>query len=320
MIRNNTLIALLCLLFQFAHAQSKKPKHIILIGVDGLGAYAFPGAGLPAINKQLSGDTITGIVKPGNVAPSKTPTLDKLMRDGAYSLEARSVLPSSSAVNWASMTMGAGPELHGYTEWGSQKPELPSRMLDQHNLFPSVFAVMREQRPQAEIGVIYEWDGIGYLLPKKALSREINCEGDSATALAAAAYITERKPDLLFVHFSDVDHVGHSTGHGTPAYYAQVDKTDTYIKKITDAVREAGISEETLILVSADHGGINKGHGGKTMQEMRIPWIASGAGIKRRGAIKESIVTYDTAATIAWLFNLKVPQVWTGRAVKGIFE
>ena len=314
------LIGLLVLLLPHAYGQSKKPRHIILIGVDGLGAYVFPGAGLPAINKELSRDTTTHFADPVHRANLRIPTFEKLMKDGAYSLEARSVLPSSSAVNWASMTMGAGPELHGYTEWGSQKPELPSRILDAYGLFPSVFALLREQKPRSEIGVIYEWDGIGYLLPKKALSLEQNCDGDSATAEAAGKYITEKKPDLLFVHFSDVDHVGHSIGHATTAYYAQVNQTDTYIRKIADAVEKAGIADETLIIVSADHGGINKGHGGKTMQEMRIPWIAYGKSIKRKGIIKQSMVTYDTAATIAWLLDLKAPQVWTGRPVKQIFE
>lgn len=51
------------------------------------------------------------------------------MDAGCYTLKKRSVLPSSSAVNWASMFMGAGPELHGYTEWGSKTPELPSRVV-----------------------------------------------------------------------------------------------------------------------------------------------------------------------------------------------
>ncbi len=73
-------------------AQVKKVKHIILIGCDGLGAYAIPDAQMPH--------------------------LKNLMKSGSYSLTARVVLPSSSAVNWASMLMGAGPTFHGYTEWG----------------------------------------------------------------------------------------------------------------------------------------------------------------------------------------------------------
>ena len=86
------------------------------------------------------------------------------MADGSYTLEKRSALPSSSAINWASMFMGAGPELHGYTQWGSKTPELPSRVLNQHGIFPTIFQLLRDARPEAEIGCLYEWDGIKYLV------------------------------------------------------------------------------------------------------------------------------------------------------------
>lgn len=65
------------------------------------------------------------------------PNVKKLMEDGSYTLKKRSALPSSSAINWASMFMGAGPELHGYTEWGSKTPELPSRVLNKNGICPT---------------------------------------------------------------------------------------------------------------------------------------------------------------------------------------
>ena len=66
-------------------------KHVVMLGLDGWGAYS--------VNK------------------AEMPNVKKLMEEGSYTLKKRSVLPSSSAVNWASMYMGAGPELHVYTEW-----------------------------------------------------------------------------------------------------------------------------------------------------------------------------------------------------------
>jgi len=71
-------------------AQSKKIKHVVLVGFDGFGAYALPKAEMP--------------------------NLKQMMQEGTYSTHVRTVLPSSSAVNWASMLMGAGPTTHGYTE------------------------------------------------------------------------------------------------------------------------------------------------------------------------------------------------------------
>jgi predicted AlkP superfamily pyrophosphatase or phosphodiesterase len=278
----------------FVNAQVKGVKHVILIGMDGLGAYCFPKV--------------------------DNPNMKQMMQDGSWSLIARSVLPSSSAVNWASMVMGAGPELHGFTEWGSKKPELPSRELDKYGMFPSVYTLLRDKKPDAEIGVIYSWEGIGYLFPKAAVNKDQHCPTDDATTDAAVTYIKEKKPDFLFIHFDQPDGVGHNIGHDIPEYYTQVQKNDVLLGKILQAVKDAGMWENSIIMLSADHGGINKGHGGKTMVEMQIPWIIRGKGVQQNKEIKESIVTYDTAATIAWIFGLKPPAVWVGRPVKAAFK
>lgn len=283
----------LSLLFSVS-AYSQKVKHVILIGSDGFGAYAFEKA--------------------------KVPNLRAMMQSGSWSLQARTVLPSSSAANWASMVMGAGPELHGYTTWGSKKPDMPARVLDEYGMFPSVYAQLRKEKPDSEIGVIYEWDGIGYLFPKDAVNHDQNADGDIAIANAASKYIKEKKPNFLFVHLHDVDSVGHNVGHGTPEYYAAIERTDTHIGTILKSIKDAGIEKNTVVLFTADHGGVNKGHGLISMNEMQIPWIIRGPGIHQNREISESIMTFDTAATIAELLKLNRPQVWIGRPVKGAIK
>lgn len=278
-----------------AQAQIKGVKHVILIGMDGFGAYSFQKA--------------------------DNPNMKQMVKDGSWTLQARSVLPSSSAVNWASMVMGAGPEVHGYTEWNSQTPELPSRELDQYGLFPSIYTLLREQKPNAEIGVIYSWDGIGYLFPKAAVNNAVAChDNDSLATSTAIDYIKSKKPDFLFIHLDEPDGTGHNIGHNTPEYYQQVHKNDVLLGKILQGVKDAGIWDNTIILLTADHGGVKKGHGGKTMEEMQIPWIIRGPGIAKNHEIKNSVMTYDTAATLAWIFGLKTPAVWTGRPVKEAFN
>ena len=289
MIIRKLLLFNLSLLFSIS-TYSQKVKHVILIGSDGFGAYAFEKA--------------------------KVPNLRAMMQEGSWSLQARTVLPSSSAANWASMVMGAGPELHGYTTWGSKKPDMPARVLDEYGMFPSIYAQLRKEKPGSEIGVIYEWDGIGYLFPRAAVNHDQNADGDIAIANAASKYIKEKKPNFLFVHLHDVDSVGHKIGHGTPEYYAAIERTDAHIGTILRSIKEAGIEKNTVVLFTADHGGVNKGHGLISMNEMQIPWIIKGPGIHQNRQISESIMTFDTAATIAELLKLNRPQVWIGRPVK----
>ena len=75
-----------------------------------------------------------------------------------------------------------------------------------------------------------------------------------------------------------------------------------------------------LFFFSSDHGGIDKGHGGKTLLEVEIPWIIYGKTIPAKGALNSSIVTYDTASTIAYLLGLKTPGFWRGKAITEIFK
>lgn len=295
------LICALALLFLCADASfaaKGKAKHVVLIGLDGWGAYSVGKADMPVVKK--------------------------LMADGSYTLKKRSVLPSSSAVNWASMYMGAGPELHGYTEWGSQTPELPSRVIGKDGIFPTVFGLLREADPKAEIGCICEWAGIRYVVDTLALNYDKHVAEASkdpkATSRYAVEYIKKAHPTLVNIVFDNPDHVGHASGHDTPEYYAKLAELDGYVGEIIEAVKEAGMLDETIFIVSADHGGINKGHGGKTMQEMETAFIISGKGVKKGYEFTESMMQFDVASTIAYIFGLKQPQVWIGRPMTQVFK
>lgn len=269
-------------------------KHVILIGSDGFGAYAFKKA--------------------------KVPNLRMMMTDGAYSLKARAVLPSSSAVNWASMIMGSGPELHGYTEWGSKTPEVPSRIIGKGNIYPTIFSLIDEQLPNDTKGVSYTWGGIGYLFEKNMVDLDFNGKTDEETANKAVDFILNKKPALTFIHFDEPDGAGHNIGHDTDEYYEAVEMIDGIIGKIVESLKENNMMKDCVIIFSADHGGIDKGHGGKTLLEMEIPWIIYGKNIPATGELNTSIVTYDTAPMIAYLLGLRTPHFWRGKPVTKIFE
>jgi len=284
---------------QEATPKKDLPKHVILVGFDGWSAYS--------VNNGAD-----------------MPTVRQLMVEGSYDLKSRSVLPSSSAVNWASMFMGAGPELHGYTTWGSQTPELPSRVIGDYDIFPNIFGLYRGKAPEAEIGYIYEWGGMNFLVDTLALSykrqAEMNAENPDGCTPFAIKYIKEKKPNLLAVIYDQPDGVGHGSGWESPEYFEKINYLDQCLAQIIHAVKEAGIMDETVIIVTSDHGGIEKGHGGKTMKEMERPLIFYGKGIKQGHVITESTMIYDIASTIAYMLDVEQPQVWIGRPVESIFK
>lgn len=276
------------------------PRHIVLIGLDGWGGYSMPKADMPNVKRQ--------------------------MERGAWTMKKRSVLPSSSAINWAAMFMGLPTEGHGYLNWGSKKPELePVVWSNSADSIPyTIFRILRNQKPGAEIGAFYEWDGIGYLVDTLALSTHRNIpladnNSDKITE-AAASYILSAKPMLTAVIYDNPDHVGHTSGHDTPDYYAILAYLDRQIGRIVEATKSAGIYDDTVFIITADHGGVKKGHGKATLPEMETPMIMAGPGVKKLGEMKSSLMQYDVAATIAALLGIEMPQCWVGRPASEALE
>lgn len=291
------ITAILGLILGLSGQAQRKADHVILIGLDGWGSYSVEKAEMPNVKEQ--------------------------MKRGAWTLQKRSVFPSSSAPNWASMFMGAGPELHCYTEWGSQKPDFPPRVVGKHNIFPTIFQIARDNYPKAEIGCLYDWDGIKYLVDTLSLSYHAQSPDyqkfPGKLAEMAADYIVKKRPMLAAVCFDEPDHTGHAAGHDTPGYYEKLKELDGYVGIIIDAIKKAGIYDNTVIIITADHGGINTGHGGRTMQEMETPFFIAGKGITQSGRFDESMMQYDIASTIATILGTPQPQVWTGRPMKQVF-
>ena len=295
------LISLLILIAAVAvSATAARPiaKHVVLIGLDGWGAYSYENADMPNVKR--------------------------LAAEGAYTLTKRSVLPSSSAVNWASMFMGAGPEIHGYTEWGSKTPELPSRELSHYGIFPSIWGLFRDAYPNAEMGYIYEWEGMQYFVEMSAFNftKQVSASEENPRGITDAAvdYISSSKPAFVGIIYDRPDHEGHTFGHGSPEYYQTLAQLDRYIGEIIKAVDDAGMTENTIFIVTSDHGGIDKGHGGKTMAEMETPFIIAGKGIKSGTVITHSMMQFDVASTLVHIFRISQPQVWIGRPMKQAFK
>ena len=247
-----------------------------------------------------------------------------MMKRGASTIKNRSVLPSSSAANWASMFMGASPELHGFNTWGSQKPDFESRELTENNLFPDIFYLIRQVKPKAELGHIYEWGGMYYLADNKSIDniRQASLSGtDIKSAVAPAIdYIKAEKPNFCAIIFDQPDGAGHSDGWESDNYYNMLNHLDNALQAIVDAVEEAGMLDETVFVLVSDHGGKGTNHGGPTMDEMETPLVFCGKGIKSDFEIPESTMVYDIASTIGYMFGVDQPQVWIGRPIMSIFK
>ena len=278
----------LAFLFMTSCCQNKQHpegiEHVIIIGIDGM--------------------SVQGLLE------AEAPCMDSLLRNGAYNYKVRSVLPSVSAPNWNAMLCGAGPEITGVIDnsWGRGIDKFPPVAVLENNVFPNIFRVFREQKPDAEIGCFNQWAYLKTLLDVESMSRFETCETALEDAQKTAAYIQDKKPDFVFVHIDDVDAAGHESGWMSAEYIKAIHEVDGDVRMIVNAVKKAGISDHTMIMVVADHGGIFFRHGKNTYEELTTPIIYSGKGIKKGYQIKQQIYKYDVAADVAFALGLKMPQ------------
>ena len=281
-----------------AYAQSGltiRAPHVIVIGVDGLSVDA--------------------------VETASTPRLHELMARGAWTLEARGVMPTLSSPNWESVIGGAPPEQHGITSNGYLRPlvEFAPACRDTEGRFPTIFGVLRDQQPASRIAVFHEWGGFANLLERRGPD-VMKHESSSARTLAAAVeYWKERHPSLLFIHLDGADHAGHQTGWFSANYYNAVQEADGHVGRVLDEVRREDAWDSTFVLVTSDHGGTRHGHGRNSLAEILIPWILAGPGVVP-GRLSAPVNTYDTAATLAWIYAIETPTCWTGRPVVTAFQ
>jgi len=277
-----------------AAKNTPKPEHLIIIGIDGLSSEGFEQAYMPFTKS--------------------------LLERASYTTKKRSVLPSSSAINWATMFNGSCPELHGFLNWGTQTAELEQRTVTETGNFPTIFTSIRQKYPQAYMGCFYEWDGIKYLVDTTSFGaystpyygEALDIDGLTRTA---CEFITQEYPTVAVFIYDHPDHEGHAHGWCGKEYIDVMTRMDSAVASIFYAAQSIGYNEKnTVFIITSDHGGKGKGHGGHTMSEMETPFIILGQGIKQNYCFDDiSMMQFDVASTIASLYNIQQPQVWVGK-------
>ena len=282
-----------------------RAEHVIVISIDG---------GKPAV-----------------IAESEMPTLKKIATEGAVTWQASTIFPSKTLPSHTSMLTGVGPDKHQVL-WNDFSP------IKGKVKVPTAFSLLRAVDAKAVTGMFVCKQKFRHLWIEGTLdtfdfggpiqdtpvagSPEIEKDKKPAQLVAknASAWIKEKKPKLLFVHFADPDTAGHKDGWGSPQQKEAFKVTDQALWQVWTAVKEAGIADSTVILISADHGGHDKTHGLNTPDDMIIPWVAWGKGVKANTTITAPVTTYDTAATALWLLEVPLPAEFDGKPVTSAFE
>jgi len=98
-------------------------------------------------------------------------------------------------------------------------------------------------------------------------------------------------------------------------YLAQAAFVDRLLKTVLDA-----LPTDSLTLIHSDHGGHDRNHGTDLAEDMTIPWVIAGPGIRQGYTLTGPVSLLDTAPTLARLLGLSPHHAWEGRCVEEAFE
>jgi hypothetical protein len=276
----------------------KKPveaiKHVLVVSIDGL--------------------------RPDLLLLANAPNARKLMARGSYSMWAQTTPQSITLPSHISMLAGVTPNRHGIL-WNSDLPlEYPL-----YPNVPTLFEAAKRHGYSTAVAAGKDkfdvFDRPGVLdwrwIPNKGAVKT------TAVIGPACDIIKQHKPDAMLVHLPTVDSTGHDKGWGTPEQIKAIEGADEALGWLVASLEDAKLTDSTLMIVSADHGGAVRGHGPEDPRSRHIPWIAVGPGLRKGYDLtrepKLVIKTEDTFATTCWA--LGIPPTATnldGTPVKAI--
>ncbi|RFC45692.1 MAG: Arylsulfatase A/Predicted pyrophosphatase or phosphodiesterase [Verrucomicrobia bacterium] len=291
---------------------------VILLCGQGAESAPRPARPLPAVEHVVI--LIVDGLRPDVLLLSETPAMHGMIRDGAYTMWARTTDMAVTLPSCTSLLTAVKPAKHRVS-WNTSQPA-------SGQLYPAVPTVLGMATEAGYVTALVAGKSKFAALAKPGTVTHVfvpdtaKCS-DEQVAAEAVKIIESAKPALICIHFPGPDAVGHEKGWGSPEQLAQLVKTDVQIALVLAALDRAEIRDSTVVLLTADHGGTGKGHGADDMRSRHIPWVVAGPGVKPGYDLtqdaKLQVNTEDTGATVCWLLGLPRPLYFDGKPVTAAF-
>jgi hypothetical protein len=276
------LILLLFLFPTFAALDDFKPSHVVVISLDG--------------------------ARPDAILQAETPNIQALAARGATSWTAQTVFPPATIPGHASMLTGLDVSEHG-VDWNDSSAAI---------IETSTF-LLKTQAAGYRVAMVVGKEKFSQFRQSDAIDYTFAREGDRSVVDIAIQRLQDGD-EVLFVHLPNPDYFGHSAGWMSDTYLFELRNTDAQVGRILAALDALHLTEETLVILTADHGGHDREHGQNTPDDMTIPWIIAGPGVVAGSALDAvDVHVTDTAQTVLWALGLPLPPSELGRPIYEAF-
>jgi predicted AlkP superfamily pyrophosphatase or phosphodiesterase len=239
------------------------------------------------------------------------PHFTGLMSRGSWTLKASSVMPSVTLPCHMSIFHSLPPTRHGITTntWMPSTKPVPGLIEIAH-------------QASKRCAFFYNWEKLRDINRPGNLSYSFfidNVKSDpfgDRVVLNEALRFLDQDPscDFMFIYFGTVDTTGEAHGWMTDRYLEQIAFVDGLLGTLTSR-----LAKDSTILVQADHGGHDFGHGTDSKEDMTIPWMIAGPKIRANYEIKKPVSLLESAPTLARVLGIEPHPEWEGHCVESIF-
>lgn len=261
---------------------------------------------------------------------ANTPNIDALINNGAvrYDFQNEGALVANppggygaSGVNWSTIVTGASAAHHGVVDNSFAGQQFAD--------YPHFFKYIRNHDPSLYTASIVSWEPInsqiltnGFANLERQFPGYSSAQQDSLVRTATVELVSHGDPDAIFLHFDQVDAAGHSSGWGSAPYNAAVQAVDAHIGGIMAAINgRPGVvngSENWLVIITADHGGLGTGHDASQGPiNWDVPFVVSGNSVAE-GAVVGRGSLRDVVPTALWHLGIDPFALGLDGTVRGL--
>jgi predicted AlkP superfamily pyrophosphatase or phosphodiesterase len=242
---------------------------------------------------------------------ANTPNIDSLWRNaaGAYRFDAITDKITVSGPAWTTMLSGISSDRHGVK---GNKQDDKGVFVGYQPACKTFLNRLEDFNPQLYTASLSQWAPINGLMGENV---DYQTSGKSEVEIRdkTVELLKTKNPDAIFIQLDDVDGAGHKSGYdpGNDTYIKAIETADAHIGEILKAVRARPTYQEEnwLVIVSTDHGGRKKSHGGNSNEEKTVFFIANGPSIQP-GELSQGVITADVAATALAHMGVPIDPEW----------
>ena len=291
-------------------SSTAEAEHVILFVLEGIGQDSLKGGAMPVLSKLVS--------------------------DGSATWSATSLRPALRLPLMASIVTGLPIDRHGITwntfEFSRGYPRAPTVFdyLDLSGGRDSAIFFMDESLYQLAKPEPYtDYQMCGPLRPECNTAKLISYVRDyfkKATSGHGHGHAILALPHFLVIHLPAAGRAGEAQGWNSAPYRESLKTVDKAMGSVLDLYRDLDLLKRTTVFVTSlsamGEPSISAGEGqsDQSGESPRLPWIASGVGIKKGYSISQPVSIIDTGATVMRALGLETHTEWDSHAVEEIFK